>query len=144
MRVFFDTSVLVAAFIESHPLHTAALNRFNAVRKKRDTFLIGGHTLAELYAVLTRLPVSPRITPELASQLIEENTRNATITVLSAGEYRRLPLRLERQNLAGGIVYDALLFETAVKAKADILITLNPKDFSRLSDGRKLPRIEQP
>lgn len=144
MRMFFDTSVLVAAFIESHPAHEASLQRLNAVRNGSDTFLIGGHTLAELYAVLTRLPVSPRIHPALAHRLIEENTRDAGVSVLSAREYRGLLIWMVNEGLAGGVVYDALLFQAAIKAKADVLVTLNPSDFNRVQGVKKRLRIEQP
>lgn len=144
MRIFFDTSVLVAAFIESHPAHDASLTRLNAVRNGRDTFLIGGHTLAELYAVLTRLPVSPRINPALAHRLIEENTRDAGISVLSAREYKGLLIGMVKEGLAGGVIYDALLLQAAIKAKADVLITLNPADYNRVQGSKKCLRIEQP
>ena len=144
MRVFFDTSVLIAAFIESHPAHEASLKRLNTVRDGRDVFLIGGHTLAELYAVLTRLPVSPRINPALAHRLIEENTRDAGISVLSAREYKGLLIRMVKEELAGGVVYDAILLQSAIKAKADVLITLNPADFNRVQGGKKELQIEQP
>jgi len=144
MRVFFDTSVLIAAFIQSHPAHEASLKRLNTVRDGRDEFLIGGHTLAELYAVLTRLPVSPRINPALAHRLIEENTRDAGISVLSAREYKGLLIRMVKEELAGGVVYDAILLQSALKAKADVLITLNPADFNRVQGGKKELQIEQP
>lgn len=144
MRLFFDTSVLIAAFIESHPAHEASLKRLNAVRNGRDTFLIGGHTLAELYAVLTRLPVSPRINPALAHRLIEENTREAGISVLSAKEYKGLLISMVKDGHTGGIIYDAILLQSAIKAKADVLITLNPADFNRVQGSKKGLRIEQP
>jgi len=144
MRVFFDTSVLIAAFIESHPAHQASLNRLTAVRNGNDAFIVGGHTLAELYAVLTRLPVAPRIGPELACRLIEENTAEAVISVLSAKEYLRLLREMKQKGLTGGIVYDGILLQAAVKAKADELVTLNPKDFKRIKGERSSPRIESP
>lgn len=64
MRLFFDTSTLVAAMVEGHPSHSAALPWLQRV--KVDTGLVAAHTLAELYAILTRLPVSPRIPPAMA------------------------------------------------------------------------------
>lgn len=144
MRIFFDTSVLVAAFVQAHPVHRTALRRLNAVRNGQDVFLIAGHTLAELYAVLTRLPVSPKIHPAAARQLIEENTRDAETTVLSAKEYLRLPEQMEELSLSGGVIYDAILLRCAVKAKADILITLNPADFNRIQGNEPMLRIENP
>jgi predicted nucleic acid-binding protein len=144
VRVFFDTSVLVAAFVESHPAHKVSLKRLNKVRAGADTFIIGGHTLAELYAVLTRLPVRPSIGSALARRLIEENTRDAEVSVLSAKDYLRVLAHMDENGLRGGVVYDALLFRAACKAKADFLITLNEKDFRRIQVTENRPLIESP
>lgn len=66
MRVLFDTSTLIAAMIEGHPAHSLALPWLQRVKAKTDAGLVAAHTLAELYAILTRLPVNPRISPKLA------------------------------------------------------------------------------
>ncbi len=144
MRIFFDTSVLVAAFIESHPMHKVSLKRLNNVRTGADAFIVGGHTLAELYAVLTRLPVRPAIGSALARRLIEENTQDAEVSVLSAKDYLRVLARMDEKGLRGGVVYDALLFHAACKGKADLLITLNEKDFRRIQMKESRPVIEAP
>lgn len=144
MRVFFDTSALVAAFVASHPAHSACLKRLNHVRRGSDVYLLGGHSIAELYAVLTRLPVRPAVSPETARELIEQNTKDATISVLSAREYLGLLKHLEKQGLKGCVVYDAVLFYSARKARADVMITLNEKDFRRVAVSDELPRIEAP
>ena len=53
MRILFDTSVLVAAMVESHPMHSRALPWLQQVRagEPEDSFFVAAHTLAELYAV---------------------------------------------------------------------------------------------
>ena len=144
MRVFFDTSVLVAALIESHPMHRVALKRLNHVRNGNDIFIVGGHTLAELFSVLTRLPVRPSIDAELARRLIEENTNDADVSVLTAKDYLRVLARMEEKGLKGGVVYDALLFQAACRAKADVLVTLNEKDFLRVAGEASPVRIDAP
>lgn len=73
MKILFDTSVLVAAVIEPHPMHTRALPWLKRARAGEFDFFVASHTLAELYAVLTTLPVSPRISPGTAWRLIHEN-----------------------------------------------------------------------
>jgi predicted nucleic acid-binding protein len=40
--------------------------------------------------------------------------------------------RLEKLNLVGGAIYDALIAQAALKAKAERLLTLNPSHFLRL------------
>ncbi len=42
-------------------------------------------------------------------------------------------------NLPGGTVYDALIAQAAVKAKAEVLLTLNLKDFQRL--GKEIEQL---
>ena len=71
MRVLLDTSVLVAAMVEAHPAHAEALPWVQRVRDGTDIGLVAAHSVAELYAVLTTLPVEPRIPPESARHLIE-------------------------------------------------------------------------
>ena len=59
MKILLDTSVLVAAVVESHPAHSQALPWLQRVRNNVDTGLVAAHSLAELYAILTTLPVQP-------------------------------------------------------------------------------------
>lgn len=44
-------------------------------------------------------------------------------------------------NLTGGGIYDALIAQAAVKAEANILLTLNPNHFTRL--GEDMARLVQ-
>lgn len=95
--------------------------------------IVSSHTLAELYAVLTTLPVSPRITPDAAWSLIQENILgNAEIPALSASDYKAVLRKLKEGGFSGGIVYDALVCSAAIKARAETLLTLNGADFRRL------------
>ncbi len=95
--------------------------------------LVANHTIAELYAVLTTLPVRPRITPDTALRLILENVRKiARIVALSASEYEATIERLAELGLTGGIVYDALIARAAEKSRAERLLTLNTTDFERV------------
>ncbi len=61
MRVFLDTSVLVAASESCHPHHAQALPVLRRVARGEDEGCIGVYSIAETYAALTRLPVQPRI-----------------------------------------------------------------------------------
>lgn len=68
MKVLFDTSVLVAAMLAEHPRHPESLPWLQRVQVKEIAGFVSTHTLAELYAVLTRLPRTPRINPGLAQR----------------------------------------------------------------------------
>ena len=70
MRVFFDTSTLVAAVVEGHPAYALAFPWLRRVKAKTDVGVVAAHSLAELYAILTRLPVRPAIPPGIAREII--------------------------------------------------------------------------
>ena len=53
MKVLFDTNVLIAAMIATHPKHAIALPWLAKVKHNEITGVIGAHSLAELYSVLT-------------------------------------------------------------------------------------------
>jgi len=133
VRLLFDTSVLVAAMVESHPMHLRALPWLQRAKNREFTFFAACHTLAELYAVLTGLPVSPKIPPAMARNLIEENVKSrAEIVPLSALDYTAVINRMTELGLSGGAIYDALIVKAAERAHADHLLTFNGKDFRRV------------
>ena len=132
MRILFDTSTLVAAIVTGHPAHNAALPLLLRVKEKADTGLVAAHSLAELYAILTRLPVTPRISPALARQVIQRDVlETCQVIALSADDYGTLLDHVASLELAGGVVYDALLLHAAWIADVDQVVTLNPRDFRR-------------
>src|SRR5207245_9405797 len=85
MKGFFDTYVLVAAFWGGHVDHAPRLQRFAAAEKKHSA--CGIHSLAEVYAVMTALPVKPMIPPEQALLFVEEVRNRLTLVSLSTEEY---------------------------------------------------------
>src|SRR5688572_30501353 len=103
MRVLFDTSVLVAALVEAHPNHHRALKSFTRTRNGETALVLCAHSLAELYAVLTRLPVRPRISPHAAWQLIHGNlSKDIEVIALTEEDYRATLQRMADEGLAGG------------------------------------------
>jgi predicted nucleic acid-binding protein len=141
VRTLFDTSVLVAAFEVSHPRHTVCLPWLQQGQTEQIHGLIATHTLAELYSVLTRLPVRPRISPEVAQRLITENLERFEVIPLTTEDYQMVLAQMVSLNLTGGGIYDALIAQAAVKAEANILLTLNPNHFTRL--GEDMARLVQ-
>jgi len=132
LRILFDTSTLVAAIVAGHPTHNAALPLLLRVKEKADTGLVAAHSLAELYAILTRLPVTPRISPAFARQLIQRDViETCQVIALSTDDYGTLLDHVASLELAGGVVYDALLLHAAWIADVDKVATLNPRDFRR-------------
>jgi predicted nucleic acid-binding protein len=133
VKVLFDTSVLVAAVIEAHPAHERALPWLARGRSGEVEVLVSAHSAAETYAVLSTLPLSPRIGPGLARQLVQKNVLTvARVVTLSARDYGAVIDELGDLGVAGGAVYDALIARAAAKANVDLLLTLNPKHFLRV------------
>lgn len=134
MKVLFDTSVLVAALEVNHPRHSVCLPWLQQAQIQDIDGCMSTHTLAELYAVLTRLPIRPPITPAIAEQLIIENFASFAFIPLLEENYRQAIEQMVSLNLPGGGIFDALIAQSACKIQADVLLTLNPKHFTRLSD----------
>ncbi len=133
MRILFDTSVLVAAMVETHPAHAPALSRLQRARAGIDTGIVAAHSVAELYAILTTLPVQPRISPMTAHQLITHNVLDLLeVAALSAQDYTAVVAHLADLGIVGGATYDAVILHTALSANVDCVVTLNEKDFRRV------------
>jgi hypothetical protein len=84
MKAFFDTSVLVGAFNGDHPRHTACLGLLADASKK--THFCAAHSAAELYSVMTCLPVRPRITSEQGLLFVENVRDHFSVITLNVGE----------------------------------------------------------
>lgn len=134
VKALFDTSTLVAAFLSNHPKHQACTPWLRQVQTGQIQGYIANHTLAEIYAVLTRLPIRPIISPQLAQQLIQENLKNFKSITFSTEDYERVIHRMVNLNLTGGAIYDALIAQAAINANVDLLLTLNPSHFTRLQE----------
>lgn len=139
MKILFDSSVLIAAFVESHPKHKSALPFLIKAKNREFEFIVSAHTILEIYSVLTSAPLKPKISPIIAKKLIENNIKSiAKIVSLSDKDYLNIIQKMCDSDLKGGIVYDAIIVECGLKSKVDEILTLNPKDFSRLTEDNPL------
>jgi predicted nucleic acid-binding protein len=127
--------VLIAAFVESHPKHKSALSFLIKAKNKEFELFVSSHTILEIYSVLTSAPFKPKITPIIAKQLIENNIKKIAKTIcLTDEDYFKIVENMSNSNFSGGLVYDAIVVECALKAKVDQILTLNSKDFLRLTN----------
>jgi len=140
LKILFDTSVIIAGLVESHPMHQKAFPWLKRAKSNEFELIVASHTIAELYAVLSTLPIKPRITPLIARKLINENIEpNSKIISLTPGEYKSVIKLISELGLAGGIIYDALIAMVAQKSKVERLLTLNIDHFNRAwPDGEKI------
>jgi predicted nucleic acid-binding protein len=139
MKILFDTSVIIAALVESHPMHKRAFPWLKQAKANKFEMIVASHTIAELYAVLSTLPIKPRISPLTARKLINENIEPISkIVSLTPEEYKAVIKRISELGLIGGIAYDALIAKVAQKTKVERLLTLNIDHFTRAwPEGQK-------
>jgi predicted nucleic acid-binding protein len=133
MKALLDTSTLIAAMLPDHVHPASALPWLAEAKRGAFEFVCSGHSLAEIYAVLTRLPRTPPIGPEEALRLIQENvTAHARVEALASAEYLSLIEWLAQNRIAGAAVYDAVIARVGERAAVDYLVTLNVADFQRV------------
>lgn len=60
----------------------------------------------------------------------------ARVVALSADDYRDIVESQARQNLPGGLIYDAVIAKAAELAKVDYLATYNVAHFHRVWPGK--------
>jgi predicted nucleic acid-binding protein len=141
MRVALDTSVLVAGLVAAHPHHARATWW---LRRPAGTEPVASwHAYAEAWAVLTALPMEPRLTGDVAAAVLDRLARFVRFVAPTAGTYEAAVSRCNARSLRSGAVYDALHLVTAEGEGAELLLTFNVDDFARMSepDG---PRILAP
>ncbi|MGB0006972.1 MAG: PIN domain-containing protein [Candidatus Sulfotelmatobacter sp.] len=130
MKSFFDTSVLLPAFLEGHADHDRCLSVYAPSHKR--VACCGAHSLAEVYATLTRLPGEFRASPEQAILFLTDIREHLAIVSLDGAEYFRAIQQAALKGIVGGTIYDALLVECAIKAAAETIYTNNERHFRML------------
>ena len=145
MKIFCDTNVLVAAFLQSHPHHSTARPVLERVKAGQDEGFVATHSLAEAYAVLTRLPADNQVAPTVAWQLISENVlKDFEIVGLTSREYADTLSNAAANGVEGGKTYDALLLAAAAKSGAERIYTTNVRHFQSLASDHLRALIAAP
>jgi predicted nucleic acid-binding protein len=130
VTVFFDTSVLVAATLTHSPHHLRSSELYSSAERRRA--YCAAHTLAEVYATLTAFPGKHRMDGDQALMVLEEIATKLTAVTLEPAEYLSAITGAVTQQITGGTIYDALIAQCALKAKATIIYTWNVDHFRRL------------
>jgi predicted nucleic acid-binding protein len=128
MKAFFDTSVLVPVFYGDHVHHQASLARF--IQFDKSTGCCAAHSLAEVYSTLTRMPGKHRISGEQAMLFIGSIRDRLSIIALSGDEYADGLQASAALGIVGGGIYDAMLANCALKAKAKAIYTWNTRHYN--------------
>jgi len=130
VKYFLDTSVLVASVLVQHIHHEPSLAVYRNAKKNRA--YCAAHSLAEVYATLTRLPGAQRMGCEQVLLLLDDVRERFTTIALDEKDYCTVISSAAAQGVLGGTVYDALLAHCALKAEAVIIYTWNLTHFQRL------------
>jgi predicted nucleic acid-binding protein len=133
MKVLLDSSTLIAGMLPDHVHHAVSHRWLSQAKAEAFDFVVSGHSVAEVYSVLTRLPRIPRIGPQEAWQLLQRNvTACAEVITLEPNDYVALVEDLSQRALGGGLVYDAIIAKAADLAQVDHLVTLNEVHFIKV------------
>ena len=145
MKVLLDTSVLIAAVIAKHDAHAKAFPLLQRVQNGKDDGFVAAHSLAEMYAILTKIPPPYRHSPEQALLSIEENVlKHFKVASLAGSDYAALIREAALAGIQGGTIYDALLLKSAEKANPDRIYTLNLKHFLAVASQNLGPKLSAP
>jgi predicted nucleic acid-binding protein len=144
VTVFLDTSVLLAALVDFGPQSAPGQHRMPAVAEETiPAAATAWHCCLEFFSVATRLPPEFRLSPEAATQLLEEEVF-ARMAVHDLPAAERIPLlqAAVQEGVAGGRIYDAHIAEIARAAGAAVIVTDNRRHF--LAALRHGIRVETP
>ena len=145
MNIFFDTTVLVAASEQSHPHYAQARPALLRVAAGQDRGFIGLHSIAEMFAALTRLPVQPRIHPLEAERIVTGNVLPYFEAVpLGKDDYLAAMNTMSTAGYSGAKIYDALLLRCAATCAAERIYTFNLTDFRQLAPAGLQDKICAP
>jgi len=132
MRWLADTSVLVPVFLPGHIHHQRSFQLFSQATVK--SAFCAAHSIAEVYATMTRLPGKQRTSSQQALTFVEMIEKRFSFVALDAEDYLATVREAGVLGIVGGTSYDALIAACAVKARADVLYTWNLGHFILLGD----------
>ena len=144
MKVFLDTSVLVAGLVDFGPQSAPAQSILHAVAENTlRASSTAWHCCLEFYSVVTRLPPEFRLSPADAAHLVQhEVMARMTVHDLPGADRERLFTAAVQDQTAGGRIYDAHIAEVARAAGAEVIVTDNRRHF--IAALRHGIRVETP
>ena len=140
-RYLCDTNCLIASVCDWHEHHGRTHTELRHRARAQEELVLAAHSLAEIYAVLTRLPPPHRLRSGDALTLIEGNWSDTPTVHLTARETWNALRTAQRRNVRGGQMYDALIATAALKAGASAILTWNSRNFAPFAGD---VRIESP
>ncbi len=129
MLIHLDSSILIAALVDTQPCHAECLQLIGGSDEKG----VHTHALSETFSVLTGGRLGFRVPASQAAEVIGD-------TILSRVEVCEIELShriqafrdAEQRGVRGGAIYDYLHLVCAREAGAEFIYTLNTNDFQAL------------
>jgi predicted nucleic acid-binding protein len=120
-----DTSVLIAAFLESDRFHVPCFELW-----QKGGLAIYSHALNETFSTLTGGRIEPRVPASVVAKLFDKEVLpKVTILTLPPKAMAAAFGEAERRGVRGGAVYDLFHLMAAKHAGAERLFTLDVRDF---------------
>jgi len=143
MKILFDTSVLVAAFIKTHPKHVECFNWVKKTNSKEIDAHISIHTLLEFYTAVTGILKTDKLNSSLVLEIIKKNIYpHFNLISYTETDYKNVLIKLDEYHIIGGASYDFLIAYGAFKQRVNFLLTLNKKHFENFSSELDLTILE--
>jgi predicted nucleic acid-binding protein len=144
VRLFLDTSVLLAGLIDLGPQSAPAQSLLHAVAERQiSDAATAWHCCLEFFSVSTRLPPEFRLTPAEAVQLLDHEVfSRMSVHDLPTAARSGLLAAAVQDGIGGGRIYDAHIAEIARAAGAGMVITDNRRHF--MAALRHGIRVETP
>ncbi len=134
MKVYFDTTIFVAASVRDHVHHNQAAPALALAMDGKVEGFATGHGLSEVYAVLTGTPFRPAVYPSEALKILSEEIlpHFQLITVTPQMHIETIRECADR-GWTGGRIYDAIHLRCAREAECERIYTFNVRHFQQLA-----------
>lgn len=137
--IFLDTSVIVAASVDVHPAHGAALAAVTERIAAGAQLCQSPQVCRELLVVLTRQPVSGRVISVPEALAVLDGWRSHCLLLdENLATIERLRELVERHDVKGKQAHDANVVAVMLAHGVTRLLTRNGRDFARYDEIESL------
>jgi predicted nucleic acid-binding protein len=134
MKAYFDTTILVAASVADHSHHNQAIDALELSQSGKIESYVSGHSLYEVYAVLTRRPFHPAVYPSEALKILQENILPYfKLVTITPQMYIETIRECADRGWIGGRIYDAIHLGCARESDCERIYTFNVRHFQQLA-----------
>ncbi len=127
MNFSLDSNCMISCMSEDHDFHAASFAAFLKIHEESNRLILSAHSRLESLSTVTRMPLPLRVDLEAALASWTALFGKATIVTPSEEDYDNAIQTCRRANIAGGVLYDALIAQTVHRHGATKLLSWNTK-----------------